>query len=71
MENKLLDILKEMGIFIDEDEKDDDLNLDSFTFISMITEIERSLDITIPDELLLKDSMSTFNQILSAIKKCC
>ncbi|MCL2717617.1 MAG: acyl carrier protein [Lachnospiraceae bacterium] len=61
----ILKSLDEIGVFIDDIEKEDDFDLreyllDSIQFISFIIELEMELDVEIPSELLLFDNLSSF-----------
>jgi acyl carrier protein len=42
---------------------EDDLGMDSLTFITLIVEIESHFEIIIPDELLLMENFRTINAI--------
>lgn len=48
----IVDILSENGIYVNEDDYDEDLGLDSLSYISMIVDIEKIFRISVPDEYL-------------------
>lgn len=45
----------------------DDLGLDSITFISIVIEIEKRFDISIPDDKLLMDNFKAIDKIATMI----
>lgn len=68
MENDLVNILEENGIFVD----DKDILLadylpDSLTFVNIIIGIEEAFDIELPDEMLLIENFGTFYNLLECI----
>ena len=73
IQEKLLSILEDNGIYIDRKQIGDDIGLreyiaDSLQFISFIVEIENSLNIEFPDEILLFDKIASLNGFSNAIK---
>lgn len=63
--SRLLDIFEQTGIVVDGSVLEQDTDLrdyveDSVQFISAIVEIESQFDIELPDELLLYDSLASF-----------
>ncbi len=68
IEQSLLNIFEQKGIFLSETEKDNELEMDSIQFISLIVEIESAFSISIADEDLLFDKFSTFNSFLRYIE---
>lgn len=68
VKEKLEAILVRYGISMNS--KDDEAEIDSFGFISMIVEIENEFNITIPDDFLsisLFDAKRLYNYIASVI----
>lgn len=68
---KLQEALKNVGIELDYTEGQD-LNLqdyieDSLQYITAVVEIENALDIDLPDELLVFDSLVSFHSFSEAI----
>lgn len=71
MKNAILNILDELGILIDEKEKDSDFDLmeyiyDSIQFISFIVEVEKYLETELPEEYLLPEFYRSFNALCDA-----
>lgn len=56
-----------MGIYLDEDEFDEELGIDSFTFISLVVAVEEEFNISIPDEKLSFESLGTFSKMLDCV----
>lgn len=62
----ILDFFEENGIYIDQDAMANDIDLreyliDSMQYIYFVVELERMLDIELPDEILLYDNLSSLN----------
>lgn len=56
IKNKLIIILNNIGVIVDEEEVDINLieyGIDSISFISFIIEVEKEFGISLPDEVLL------------------
>ena len=69
IQERLEAILNQYGLSMYSEEKKD--GLDSFSFISMIVEIENEFDISIPDDFLTISSFDvkrTFNYIVSVVE---
>lgn len=72
--DKIIFILEEEGIFIyNNDFDNDDVNLtnyieDSLQFISIIVQFEEVFNIDIPNELLIYDSFESLNYICEIIE---
>lgn len=71
MREEVLHILDELGILIDEQEKDSDFDLmeyflESIQFISFIVEVEEYLGTELPDEYLLPERYRSFNALCDA-----
>ena len=67
---KLLECLDELGILIDSEEQDINLQeyiIDSLQFISFILAIEQKLNIEMPDEMLLYEKIESFNGYCEAV----
>lgn len=67
IENKIRKILDENGIYIS-DNPNENLDLDSITFISIIVCLENELEIEVPDDYLLIDKFMTFNNYVDNVK---
>ncbi len=68
--NKIYKILDDLGIIIEQKEEDFDLReyiQDSIQFISFIVNLEQELEIEIPDDMLLIESISSFNSFSNRI----
>lgn len=63
----VISVFQENGIYMYND-KDDDLDIDSITFISLIVFIEKRFNIIIPDEMLI-ESPKTYNQFSEFISR--
>ena len=67
---KLLECLLNIGVIIDETDKDVDLReyiIDSIQFITAIVEIEQCFSIHFPDELLLYNTFESLNGLVYII----
>lgn len=77
MKDIVINILDEIGIAIDDDEKNSDFDLseyfiDSIQFITFIVEIEKELGFELSDDFLMLDKYCSFNALcgmLSEIKE--
>ena len=58
--DRLIDILKENGIDIFENQFDEELQIDSIQFVSAIVSIEEEFEINIDDFYLVKENFHTF-----------
>ena len=70
--NAIIESLDEIGIVIEDDEKDFDLQeyiVDSLQFISLVVTIEQKLNIEMPENLLLYERMKSFNGYCEAIRE--
>ncbi|MDR2177562.1 MAG: acyl carrier protein [Treponema sp.] len=70
---KLLGILEESGLFIDQKSPEGDLDLreyivDSVQFMSFVVEIENQFDIEIPDEVLAYDNLASLNGFITIVE---
>ena len=63
----LLEIITDLGIEVDENEKIRDIN--SITFVSLIVRIEETFDIIFPDEYLLLDRVSEVHSLVTIIEQ--
>lgn len=62
--NKLITILNNIGIIVDEEEEDINLidyGINSISFISFIIAVEKEFKISLPDEILIIESVSSLN----------
>lgn len=46
---------------------EDDLGMDSLTFITLLVEVEAAFEITIPDDLLLKDNFKNMGDVIQIV----
>ena len=67
LEKSLVNIFEQKGIFLSVDEKDDELDMDSIQFISIIVEIESVFEISIEDDDLLQSKFKTFRDFYEMI----
>lgn len=64
IKKEVIKCFEEVGIIINGDEKDIDINsygIDSIMYISFVIELENKLGITIPDQYLQFDNFSSLN----------
>lgn len=73
MVNRIISCLKNIGIYVDDEENlDIDINdyiEDSITFITFVVELEREFNIEIPDDYLIPTQLNTISNILNLIKE--
>lgn len=67
IELQLKQIINESGVEMDMSNQNEDLNLDSLHYISIICEIEDVFDVEIPDEFLGENVLSSFNDFVQLI----
>lgn len=65
---RLIEVLNRCSIIIDED-ADSELNLDSFSYINAIIEIENEFGIEIPDYYLAKNIFSSLDGVCEIIRE--
>lgn len=65
--DKLLQVFALSGIYLDKDEFDSELQLDSIQFISLIIEIEKQFDVSIDEEHFADDTLKSFNDFLNLL----
>ena len=73
IKNKLIIILNNIDVIVDEEEVDINLieyGIDSISFISFIIEVEKEFGISLPDEVLLIESVSSLNGFSNYISQC-
>ena len=68
IEQSLYDIFEQKGIYLSETDKDDELEMDSLQFISIVIEIEYCFSISIDDDWMT-DKLKTFNDFLICVEK--
>ena len=68
VEKSLLGIFEEKGIYLSENEKDDELEMDSLQFISIVVDMENVFSIIVDDEDLMADKFKTFNSFLKYVE---
>lgn len=66
-EESLTELFKSFGLYLDNDEYEDDLDIDSVTFISLIVAVEDKFNISIPDESLSFESLGSFFKLLNCV----
>ena len=57
-------IFRENGYIVDSGEEDEQLELDSLQFISIICDIEENFNVSVPDDFLSGEKLNTYNDIL-------
>ena len=72
--HRLINILQNVDIFIDDDFIDDDIDIrnyinNSIQFISFIVEIEKNFNLEMPDEMLSIDNFSSLNALVERISE--
>lgn len=70
IKKELIKCFEEVGIVINEEEEDVDINsygVDSIMYISIIIELENKIGITIPDRYLGFDNFSSLNALSNII----
>ncbi|MCF0135349.1 MAG: hypothetical protein HUJ69_02900 [Lachnospiraceae bacterium] len=66
---KLLRVFESCGIFIVEDEWNDDLNLDSLQYVSVLVRIEDVFSSEIPDVYIFENTLHSFQDFRELIKE--
>lgn len=69
---KIVECLKDVGILVDTENNDTNINdydVDSITFISFIVEIEEVFDIIIPDGYLYSEILKSLNGFTSLVEQ--
>ncbi len=70
MKNKLLmDIFQKHGIFISDQDYNEELSLDSLQLVSIIVAIESTFSIQVSDTYLINEKLNTFNDFVLLIEK--
>ena len=74
IEQKLVNCLENVGIYIDIDDSVDDINLENYIessiqFISLVIEIEKEFSIEIPDEMLDINTFKTIDMICDLLNE--
>lgn len=74
MRSIVLEVLENMGIMLDDIEQTEDIDLteyiiDSIQFVSFIIELERALDIVLPDNFLLIKNYGSLNTLCEALEE--
>lgn len=52
IEKKVVKVLKKQGIFSEKMDNDEDIYIDSFTFIQVMISLEREFDVDISDKMI-------------------
>ena len=68
----VIEILENMGIYVDQEEESINLHeyiVDSIQFITFIVNLEERLEFTFPDEYLLYDSIATIELLCDIIEQ--
>lgn len=66
---ELLNIFAQVGIFIDEYEYDEVLQIDSIQFVNVILEIEETFTITVDEEYMLYERLNSLSAFENMIMK--
>lgn len=72
IEKDIKECFRNVGIFLSNDCEDDVLthmDIDSFTFVSLMIEIEDYFKITFPDEMLSKEILASFTGFAKLIEQ--
>lgn len=64
-------VLLEEGVFIDPERLDEDLELDSIQFVSMIIGLEEQLSISIPDDNLDPTVIKSYVDVCELVMRVC
>lgn len=68
--NKILAVLQSIGVMVDESDMNEPLNIliqDSITYVSFIVELEKAINIELPDEFLASATFNDLNNLVAAI----
>ena len=65
----LIDIFEENGIFLNQDEYDTELQLDSIQFVNVIVQIEETFTITVDEEYMVQERLPTFHAVLDMVEE--
>lgn len=68
VDERLKEIFEENGYLINYGEENEQLELDSLQFISIICDIENELSVSVPDEFLSGEQINTYLDILKMIE---
>lgn len=68
MKERLEKLFTDFGLYIGEEEYDDELGLDSMTFVSLLIAIEEEFKMDIPDEKLSIAALKTFSDFLQLLE---
>ncbi len=69
MEEKLKQIFCELGLYIDNNEYNEQLDLDSITFITLVARVEEDFGIRIPDDKFTYEQLSSFGKFIDVISE--
>lgn len=64
---KIINVFERVGIYVNENDFDNQLEIDSIEFVSLVVTIEEEFDIIIPEEYLIFDKLNTVNQFVVLI----
>lgn len=67
MLNNILETFERSGIYVNRDDLDSPLQIDSIEFISLVISIEEGFEVVIPDEYLISDHLNTVNKFYELI----
>ena len=62
-------VMEKNGVFVSEEDMNEELILDSLQFVSIIVELEMKFEIEIDDAFLLKNKCSSLNDFVVIIKE--
>ena len=76
--NELIDVMKSTGMYIDLkielDAKDTDIDMreyikDSFQYISFVVEVEEKFEVSLPEQLVVFENLSSLRSFANVIKE--
>ncbi len=70
MKDKILDIFRENGVFIESSDYELELELDSMQFVSIIVSLEDAFCVEIPSEYLSSEKLKSLKDFENVIMNC-
>ena len=68
LHEKLKMVFSDNGYVIYDEAVEDQLEIDSLQFLSIMCDIESQFDIEIPDEFLVADNLDTYNDVVKMVE---
>ncbi len=68
LHEKLKTVFSDNGYVIYDEAVEDQLEIDSLQFLSIMCDIESQFDIEIPDEFLVADNLDTYNDVVKMVE---